>query len=142
MRGAESHTDFDLDLAVSQSNENPVFYVQYAHARISSILKQMDIAEDSQGDPTLLTHPAEINLIRKIADLPDEIDLAARLMAPNRMTTYVHDLSGLFHSFYNSCRCVGQSPELSAARADLIRATRQTIKNCLTLLGITAPERM
>lgn len=142
MRSAEAHTDFDLDLAVSQSNENPVFYVQYAHARICSILRQIDVKEPEKADQTLLTHPAEVELMRKLADFPEEVNLAAKHLAPHRITGYVHDLAGLFHTFYNACRCIGQTEELTAARISLVTATRQVIKNCLDILGITAPEKM
>lgn len=144
MRSADSHLDFDLDLAKAQSNENPVYYVQYAHARINSIIKNYSgsLPDASQVDYTLLIEEAEAELIRKIADLPDEIVEAAVNREPHRMTRYAHELASLFHSFYNSCRVLCEDPELCAARLILVDAARIALRNVLEILGITAPERM
>ena len=143
MRSADSQMDFDLDLAKRQSAENPVYYVQYAHARIHSLLK-MAAPEDLEGerDWSLLKEPAERELIRKLAELPEEIIQAARDREPHRMPRYAMDLAALFHSFYTECRCLVEDPSLRRARLGLADATRIVLRNTLTLLGVSAPERM
>ena len=144
MRNPDSHLDFDLDLAKQQSSDNPVYYVQYAHARINSILtatgKPAPKAADC--DLTLLKEEAELELIRKIANLPTEIAYAAEQLEPYRMARYATDLATLFHSFYNSCRVLTDDEALRDARLVLVNATRITLRNVLTLLGVCAPERM
>ncbi|MCR4440649.1 MAG: arginine--tRNA ligase [Peptococcaceae bacterium] len=144
MRSPDSHLDFDLDLAKEESAENPVYYVQYAHARINSILKafagQMPGVDEVNFN--LLTEPYEIELIRKIADLPEEITGAAVNMEPHRMTRYAHELASLFHSFYNSCRVLTDDEELKKARLLLVDAVRITLRNVLGLIGVSAPVRM
>jgi len=147
MRSADSAVDFDMDLAVEQSNENPVFYVQYAHARICSILRQLkedgiDTDNLREVNLKLLSEDTEISLIKKLAYLPEEITIAANTMAPHRITRYILDVSSLFHTFYNSCRVRGVDEELMKARIVLIDATRIVIKNVLDMLKITAPEKM
>lgn len=147
MRSADSHLDFDLDLATKQSSENPVFYVQYAHARISSILRQMEqegvTVDMIQGaNSKLLKEEQELDLIRKLADLPQEIEIAARNFEPSRITHYVLDLASLLHSFYNACRVRVEDEELMKARLLLILCTRQVLSNVLNLLGIHAPDKM
>ncbi|WP_434644406.1 arginine--tRNA ligase (plasmid) [Thermoanaerobacterium thermosaccharolyticum] len=147
MRSADSAVDFDMDLAVEQSNENPVFYVQYAHARICSIIRQLeddgiDISDLNDADLSLLKEEAEIDLIKKLAYLPEEITIAAKTMAPHRITRYILDVASLFHSFYNNCRVRGVDTELMKARVVLIVTTRTVIKNVLDMLKITAPEKM
>lgn len=144
MRSPDSHLDFDLDLAKAESQENPVYYVQYAHARINSILKAYAAQKPSlsETDFRLLKEPAEIELIRKIADLPDEIAGAAQYLEPHRMTRYAHELAALFHSFYNSCRVLTKDEELQKARLLLVDAVRITLRNVLDILGVSAPERM
>lgn len=147
MRSADSAVDFDMDLAVEQSNENPVFYVQYAHARICSILRQLkedgiDTDNLKEVNLKLLKEEAEISLIKKLAYLPEEITIAANTMAPHRITRYILDVASLFHTFYNSCRVRGVDEELMKARIVLIDATRIVIKNVLDMLKITAPEKM
>jgi arginyl-tRNA synthetase len=144
MRGADSHLDFDLDLAKAESSENPVYYVQYAHARVCSILKASvdEVPSYEQVDFSLLKEEAELDLIRKIADLPDEIVQAAVSYEPHHLTRYAHELASLFHSFYNSCRVLVDDVELRKARLALIEATRITLRNVLRLLGVSAPERM
>ncbi|AGB17942.1 arginine--tRNA ligase [Thermoanaerobacterium thermosaccharolyticum] len=147
MRSADSTVDFDMDLAVEQSNENPVFYVQYAHARICSIIRQLkddgiNIEELNDVDLRLLNEEAEIDLIKKLAYLPEEVTIAAKTMAPHRITRYILDVASLFHTFYNSCRVRGVDEELMKARIVLIDATRIVIKNVLDMLKITAPEKM
>ncbi|HZK17756.1 MAG TPA: arginine--tRNA ligase, partial [Clostridia bacterium] len=147
MRSADSHLDFDLDLAREQSNENPVFYVQYAHARICSIFRQYeetgkDLGATGELDLDLLKEEAEIALIRKLADFPEELAMAVETLGPNRIARYVHELAGLFHSFYNSHRVIVEDEELSRARLLLADATRTVLRNALGLLGVNAPESM
>ncbi|MDE4543176.1 arginine--tRNA ligase [Thermoanaerobacterium sp. R66] len=147
MRSADSAVDFDMDLAKEQSNENPVFYVQYAHARICSILRQLkedgiDTDNLKEVNLKLLSEDTEISLIKKLAYLPEEITIAANTMAPHRITRYILDVASLFHTFYNSCRVRGVDEELMKARIVLIDATRIVIKNVLDMLKITAPEKM
>ncbi|HZK43055.1 MAG TPA: arginine--tRNA ligase [Syntrophomonadaceae bacterium] len=147
MRNPDSHLDFDLELAKKQSQDNPVYYVQYAHARICSIFRQADMAGISMPDlanidVALLKETEELDLLRKIADFPEEIMTAARFMAPHRIAHYVMDLAGLFHSFYNSNRVLNDDLELQNARLLLMDITRITIKNALTILGVSAPKHM
>lgn len=148
MRSADSHLDFDLDLARSQSDENPVYYIQYAHARICSIFRQLQESGRTRPDDAcrvdlfLLQTEAELALARKLADFPEEVALAAREYAPHRLPRYLHETAGLFHSFYNSCRVISDDAALTAARLILADATRVVLKNGLRLLGVSAPERM
>ena len=147
LRAADTHLDFDLDLAVEKSSENPVFYVQYAHARICSILNQ--VVQEGVKVPaidsinlTLLKENAEIDLMRKLAELPEEVTRAAVTIEPTRVTRYVLEVAALFHVFYNTCRVMVEDESLMMARIALIEATRIVIANVLRLLSISAPERM
>lgn len=145
MRSGDSQMDFDLDLAISQSNENPVYYAQYAHARISSILRQAAETDLSASveNISLLQAEKEQELIKKIGDFPKVVADAARLRAPHRVTTYIQELAAAFHSFYNAEKVLDpENRELSEARLALITATRTTIANALKLVGVAAPERM
>ena len=145
MRSLDSQLDFDLDLATKKSNENPVYYIQYAHARISSIFRQADeagIAVRDGSELELLTDETEIALIKKIAAYPEEIARAAAEFAPQRIARYSHELAGAFHSFYNKCRIVGQEPPLASARLALVLATGRVIRHSLSVLGVSAPEKM
>ncbi|HBQ26448.1 MAG TPA: arginine--tRNA ligase [Syntrophomonas sp.] len=147
MRSPDSHLDFDLELAKQQNQENPVYYVQYAHARICSIFRQAEAAGVRMSgiaeiDPSLLQEKEELALLRKIADFPEEICVAARAMAPQRIARYVLELAGLFHSFYNHHRVLHQDQALQNARLLLMYITRITIKNSLDILGVNSPERM
>ncbi|SHE97803.1 arginine--tRNA ligase [Desulforamulus putei] len=147
MRSPDSHLEFDLDLAKSQTNDNPVFYIQYAHARICSILRQLQeqgrrLPNVSEINVNVLTEQAELDLLRKLADFPTEIAAAAELMAPHRIARYLHDLAGLFHSFYNSHRVITDDETLSQARLVLVDCVRIVLRNALGLLGLTAPEKM
>ncbi len=147
MRSPDSHLDFDLDLAKSESNDNPVFYIQYAHARICSILRQLQeqgrqLPKVEQINAALLTEQAELELLRKLAEFPSEIASAAELKAPHRIARYLHDLAGLFHSFYNSHRVITDNEDLSQARLVLVDCVRIVLRNALGLLGLTAPEKM
>ena len=145
MRSGDSHMDFDLDLAVSQSNENPVYYSQYAHARISSILRQAEeqgfIA--STDNLSLLASEKEIELLKKIGDFPQVVADAAKQRSPHRVTNYIHELAANFHSFYNANKVLDVSNEdMTRARLALITAVKTTIANALKLVGVTAPEKM
>ena len=147
MRSLDSQLDFDLDLAKSRSNENPVYYVQYAHARITSIFRQMEeagISFDSSARAELfrLSTEFELELIRKLGDYPEEISAAARDRAPHRIARYAHELAGFFHSFYNGCRVLGVEPELTAARLALVVATQRVLRHSLGILGVAAPDKM
>jgi len=147
MRSADSQMDFDLDLAKSQTADNPVFYVQYAHARICSILQQgqengITLDNMGQADLSLLQEESEKDLIRKMLDLPEEIAYAALHREPHRIAVYVLDLAGLFHTFYTNCRVLGVDASLMAARLRLCEATASCIAKCLKLLGVTAPTHM
>ena len=147
LREAGSQMDFDLGLAVEQSSSNPVYYVQYAHARICSIFKNLQTEGVTPRACTAqelvrLTEPAEKELIRHIAAYTGEIIEAARDYDPARITRYCMDLAGLFHKFYNSCRVKGEEEPLIQARLALCEATRTTLRNALSLLKITAPETM
>ncbi len=147
MRSCDSHLDFDLELAKQSTNENPVYYVQYAHARIHSIFRESagrGIAVPAAGDVdlTLLAEKEEQMLIRKLALFPEEISKAAMEWAPHRLTFYVHDLASLFHSFYNAHRILGTGEEVMKARLVLVEATRQVLANSLRIMGISAPEKM
>lgn len=147
MRSADSQLDFDLDLAKSRSNENPVYYIQYAHARIASIFRQAAEAGIAMSDSNalnlaVLDSEQEIDLIKKLGAYPEEVSAAALERAPHRIARYAHELAGLFHSFYNQCRIIGVDSETQAARLALVSAVQTTLKHALAILGITAPERM
>jgi arginyl-tRNA synthetase len=147
MRSPDSHLDFDLDLARAETNDNPVYYIQYAHARICSILRQHGeqgglMPQPSGVDFELLKEEYELALARKLADFPEEVASAALNLAPQRIARYIHELAGLLHSFYNSHRVITSDQELTMARLTLVDATRITLQNGLGLLGLTAPERM
>lgn len=147
MRSADSHLDFDLDLAKAQSQENPVYYVQYAHARIASILRHAQaegyaVPRARETDLTVLRHEAELELLRKIADWPGVVEGAARALEPHRLPYYAHELASLFHKFYAQCRVLHDDPHLRAARLVLVKATQVTLANALGLMGVAAPESM
>jgi len=147
MREPNSTLDFDLDLAVEESSQNPVYYVQYAHARICSILKNLTAQNIHPRTCTLeelqlLSAPEEKELIRKLAQCPQEIINAAKNYDPARMTHYLMDVATLFHKFYNACRVQGEDEKLMQARISLCLATRVVLANLLKLLKITAPESM
>jgi len=147
LRQANSHFEFDLELAVRQSSENPVFYVQYAHARICGIIKAIleqgtSVKEFSQIRPELLVHEKEIELMKMIAKFPEEIRSAAISREPSRITKYSMDLAAAFHAFYGACKVACEDEDLKNARLALVAACGQTIKNSLSVLGITAPEHM
>lgn len=144
-RSMDSQLDFDLDLAVKKSNDNPVYYVQYAHARICSIFRQAAEVGLALGDKPrleLLTHSTEIDLINKLAEYEEELERAAIEYAPQRIARYSHELAALFHGFYRECRILGVERELAEARLALIKMTAHVIEHALGLLGVSAPESM
>lgn len=140
--------DFDLDLAVEQSDRNPVYYVQYAHTRIAGVLRhaaEQGWDVDAPGDPSLLTHPSELALIRKMLVLPELITMAAANLAPHHLTTYATELAAQFHAFYRDCRIVSDVPEeasLTAARLMLARTAKSVLARVLHLMGMSAPDQM
>jgi arginyl-tRNA synthetase len=147
MRRSDSHLDFDLEVAKRQSNDNPVYYVQYAHARICSILKMAQdrgIALPVYADinPTLLREPEEINLMKIMARYPEMIEGAAGSLEPHRITFYLNDLAGTFHSYYNKNKVVSDDEKLTAARLFLVDAISIVLQNALKILGVSAPEKM
>lgn len=145
MRSAESHLDFDLAVAVSQSNENPVYYIQYAHARISSLLREAaarGLAADAPLPGGRLAAPEEMRLADMVAALPEVVGEAAVYREPHRLAGYLLDLAGVFHGYYNKCRILSDDPEETAARLFLARAIQLTLANGLRLLGVSAPDRM
>ncbi len=147
MQSMESHLDFDLELAKKQANENPVYYVQYAHARISSILREAEergIAVPSVASVQLdrLEHPDEFSLVRTLAEFPDEVAEAADRYEPHRMTRYARELAATFHVFYTNCRVLGDDAELTGARLTLVRAAQAVLRNTLDIIGVSAPEKM
>ncbi|MBQ6927810.1 MAG: arginine--tRNA ligase [Oscillospiraceae bacterium] len=143
----ESQMDFDLGLALRQDSENPVYYVQYAHARICTMLRAlseegMAVPAVEDADLSLLTEPREIELVKQLSLLPEEIRLAARDYNPARIGSYVTELAARFHRFYTECRIKGADTELAKSRLLLADCTRRVIENSLDILGVTAPERM
>ena len=147
LRQANSHFEFDLELAVRQSSENPVFYVQYAHARICGIINALkeqgaNVKSFKDISPELLCDAKEIELMKMIAKFPEEIKAAAQVREPSRITKYSMDLAAAFHAFYGACKVACEDEALKDARLALVSACRQTIKNSLSVLGIEAPEHM
>ena len=147
LRQADSHFDFDLDLAVEQSNDNPVFYVQYAHARICSILSRLEeegisLKKTADVNLSLLKEEEEKELIKMLAKYPEELALAAKTYDPTRLTRYSVDLASAFHTFYNACRVKGVEEDLMNARLILVSMVKLILASALNLLGVTAPERM
>ncbi|HBX74785.1 MAG TPA: arginine--tRNA ligase [Acidaminococcaceae bacterium] len=145
MRSIDSQLDFDLDLAVKKSNDNPVFYVQYAHARICSIMRQVaeaGITVRGTGNYKLLTEPVEVDLIKKLGGYPEMLAEAAKERAVQQVAHYVYDLAGLFHSAYNQCRILGVNEELQQARLAMVMAVGHVIRHALSILGVSAPEKM
>ena len=146
LRDPDTHLEFDLDLAIEESSKNPVFYVQYAHARICRMLGKF--AEEGitlgsvQASALAYTEEAELAVIRQIAALPDTINEAAASYNPSRITRYVYELAQLFHKFYDSCKIKGESEEVVMSRLALCTAVKTVIKNLLDLLKVEAPEKM
>lgn len=151
MRSTDSHLDFDLDLALSESNENPVYYVQYAHARICSIFRQAEeqgIAVDEElkaldaADLKVLDQEQEYELLHKIAEMREELEIAAQQYAPHRIVRYVFDLASLFHSYYKAERVITEDRVRTRARLGLLKAVQIVLQNTLNIIGVSAPEKM
>ncbi|MGA9177406.1 MAG: arginine--tRNA ligase [Desulfobacterales bacterium] len=146
-RHYESPLDFDLELAKKKTNDNPVFYVQYVHARISSILRKsrergLDELEWDETAVTMLQEPEEINLMKAMTRYPEVVEDSATYMEPHRITFYLMDLASSFHAYYNKHRVLSDDPLLSKGRLYLVLAVQKVIRNGLTLLGVSAPEKM
>jgi len=159
IKSVDTHMDFNLDLAKEQSEKNPVYYVQYAHARICSILKRIKVAEATPHlpprshsankelriknfDSSLLNHPSELNLIKQLIRLPEIIEDAVKDYQVQRLPQYAIDLATVFHQFYRDCRVISDDKELTQARLALVLATKIVLQNTLDLMGISAPEKM
>ncbi|SIS81698.1 arginine--tRNA ligase [Salimicrobium salexigens] len=145
MRSSDSHLDFDMDLARSESNENPVYYIQYAHARIATMLKQSEEKNlrSDEFDGTLLTSEKEIDLLKRLGEFPQIVEDAAVNRTPHRVTQYAFDLASNLHSFYNAEKVLDAGhPVRTASRIKLMEAVKQTLRNALALVGVEAPEKM
>ena len=147
MQSSGNHLEFDLDLAIKKSDDNPVYYIQYAHARICSMLRVLEkegikVPDVMQTDLSYLKTKDETDLIKKLSEYPEELSIVAKTLEPSRLTRYVKDVASLFHSFYNACRVKGEEENLMKARLILVESTRIVIKSSLDLLSISAPERM
>jgi arginyl-tRNA synthetase len=147
LRRSDSHLDFDLDLAKSESNENPVYYVQYAHARICSVFRQAEergiqapSGEDVQFD--LLSLPEEKEMMKLLGTYPDIVEAAAMTLEPHRIPFYLQELATRLHAYYFKHRIVSEEHERTLARLFLVGAVRTVIKNALNLVGVSAPEKM
>ena len=149
MRSKDSHLNFDVELAKKQSKENPVFYLQYAHARICSLLRMA--LQETGFDPEsnteyhllqLLTSPAELQLGFALLDYPDRIKASVRLLEPQKMVEYLHSVAELFHRFYQECPIIKAEADICKARLFLALATRQVLRNGFRILGVSAPESM
>jgi arginyl-tRNA synthetase len=145
MRSPNTHLEFDLDLAREAGEKNPVFYLQYAHARICSILRktaETGLIPSDSADLSYLTEGVELDLVKVLAQYPDAVTHAATLKEPHRVATYLREVAVAFSQFYAQCRILGEEEALSTARLTLADATRITLRNGLTLLGISVPEHM
>lgn len=145
MRKLDTPMDFDIDLAKKQTDENPVYYVQYAHARVCNILAhatEKGIALDEHYDLGLLKTPEELAVLKKLAEFPEAVSKAAQFLEPNRITLFLQELAATFHHFYHDHRVVSDEAELTQARLRLVEGVRIVLANALSLLNITAPEKM
>jgi len=146
MRKSEQHMDFDLDLAKSKTNENPVFYIQYAHARICSVLRQAGEKEitvnTSNPDLSLLVEDSEKSLLKELSRYKGVVESSALQYEPHQLAYYLKDLASCFHSYYNACPFLVDDESLTQARLALIVASKQVLVNGLSLLGVSAPESM
>jgi arginyl-tRNA synthetase len=147
MRRSDSHLDFDLELAKKQSSENPVYYVQYAHARICSIVRMaqergITLPVYADIDLSVLNEPEEKTLIKLLVRYPETIYGAAKSLEPHRITFYLNELAGIFHSYYNKNKVISKNDQLTAARLFLVKAVRIVLQNALKILGVSAPEKM
>jgi len=146
-RSATSPVDFDLDLAVREDSENPIYYVEYAHARICSLLRALaeegtSVPRQADVDMSLLSGEAERALLKQIAQFCEEIKLAARDYDPSHINRYLQELAACFHRFYTACRIKGEEPAVRDARLKLADDTRIVLRNGLKLIGVDAPEKM
>jgi arginyl-tRNA synthetase len=143
-RKADTEFVFDIDLALQQNDENPVFYIQYAHARINSILQQWggQVSDLASADLSVLQSKASDHLLRRLAEFPELLTEAAAELAPHTLAFYLRDLAGDFHTFYNADRVLVDDQSLKAARLALLLATRQVLQNGLKVLGVSAPAKM
>ncbi|MCF8032199.1 MAG: arginine--tRNA ligase [Desulfarculaceae bacterium] len=146
-RRSDAQLDFDLEVAKAQSMDNPVFYVQYAHTRVKSILRKaaeqgVALPDPAATDLSPLSGEAEVALARRLAEFPELVQGAALALEPHRVTYYLHELAGAFHSYYNACHVLVEDPALSAARLVLVLAVGRVLANGLGLLGVSAPEKM
>jgi len=145
MRSPDTHMDFDMDLAKEQSDKNPVYYVQYAHARLCAILRKVSISAKALNHPVSqsLDHPSELALIKQLIRLPEIVEDTARDYQVHRLPQYAMELVRSFHKFYEDCRVIDEAnQELTQARLALCEATKIVLKNTLDLMGISAPEKM
>jgi arginyl-tRNA synthetase len=148
MRSNEQHLDFDLELAKSRSNDNPVYYVQYAHARVASVMRQVrdrGLAFDAhlgRAHLALLSADYELALMRSLASYPEVIELAAAQRAPHMLVHYLRELANAFHTYYNAQQFIVADAKLRNARLTLVLAVQQVVRNGLALLGVTAPDSM
>ena len=147
LQGIETPQTFDLDVVTAQSMENPVYYVQYAHARAVSIARRADVAglrrlPVLETDLAPLHHERELDVLRSLDRYPEVVEEAAALRAPHRVTTWVRDLAARFHGFYRDCRVISDDPALTQARLWLAEASRIGLANALGLLGVGAPDEM
>ena len=145
MRSPDTHFDFDMELAKQESQDNPVYYAQYAHARICSILKQAQergIRPTTDADFNLITNDKAIELLKKVAEFEPTIESAAAHRAPHRITNYIQDLAAHFHKFYNAEKVLTDDVAKTTALVALIEAVRITLHNALHLVGVNAPESM
>ncbi len=144
MRSPNTHLEFDVAQAKEAGEKNPVFYLQYAHARIQSILRKVEEIAGTPGeaDLSLLTHGSEISLVKKLLGFPEAVELAARHREPHRVITYLNELASEFTTFYHDCRILGDDEQMMHARTELAKATAGVLANGLSILGITAPDRM
>ncbi|MQF99039.1 MAG: arginine--tRNA ligase [SAR202 cluster bacterium] len=143
-RSPDSQMEFDLDLAKKESSENPVYYIQYAHARISGILKTASLnqIEYQTGDVSLLQDPMELNLIKKMLAFPDLIEYMATELEPHHLPHYSQELANIFHLFYQNCRVISDDQDMTKARIKLVKATHIVLNRCLTLMGMDSPNTM
>jgi arginyl-tRNA synthetase len=144
LRKSDQHLDFDLDLAKSQSNDNPVYYIQYAHARVCSVLEQWegDASTLVNANTGLLVDGQELEILRMLIDYPETIEGAAQDLAPHQVAFYLKELAAAFHSYYNSTRLLVDDQSIRLARLALANAVRQVLANGLAILGVSAPEKM
>ncbi|MCE1180789.1 MAG: arginine--tRNA ligase, partial [Rhodocyclales bacterium] len=144
LRKSDQHLDFDLDLAKSQTNENPVYYIQYAHARVCSVVKQWEgeLASLADADLSLLNNPRELAIANQLAQFREVIETAARDLAPHMIAFYLKDLAGGFHGGYNAERMLVEDEKLRDARVALAAAVRQVIRNGMAILGVSCPDSM